>query len=95
MRFMDRKQMLEALYDNILDKSRIHPSSEVFKIEGLDKGVQVGLKDGSTFRGDIVVGADGVHSRLRTEMWRIADMETTDYDSARLSQCRDNQFLPN
>lgn len=90
---MDRKQMLEALYDNIFDKSRIRTSAEVFKIEELDEGVRVALKDGSAVHGDLLVGADGVHSRVRSEIWRIAGIETPDYGTARLSQCKENEFL--
>lgn len=28
---------------------------------------------GVTYTGDLVVGADGIHSKVRSEMWRIAD----------------------
>lgn len=60
---------------------------EVLKIEELDNCVQVALKDGSTIRGDILIGADGVHSRTRTEMWRLADLEDPDYGAARMRKC--------
>lgn len=61
--------------------------SEVRKIEELEDGVRIALNDGSIIDGDIVVGADGAHSRVRDEMWRIADKETQGiYDSASLSQ---------
>lgn len=89
MWFMDRQHILKGLYDSLLDKSKIHTSNEFFKIEELDEGVRVALKDGSTIYGDILVGADGVHSRTRTEMWCIADMEGTDYDAAQLKKCMD------
>ncbi|KAJ6111908.1 hypothetical protein N7523_007969 [Penicillium sp. IBT 18751x] len=86
MWFMDRQHMLRALYDNLQDKSKIHTSMEVLNIQELDNGVQVGMKDGCTIRGDILVGADGVHSRMRNEMWRLADMEEPDFGTARMKQ---------
>ncbi|KAJ5119894.1 hypothetical protein N7448_010563 [Penicillium atrosanguineum] len=60
---------------------------EVFKIEELDNGVRVAMKDGSIVRGDILIGADGVRSRTRTEMWRLADIENPDYGAARMRKC--------
>jgi 2-polyprenyl-6-methoxyphenol hydroxylase-like FAD-dependent oxidoreductase len=54
----------------------------------LEDGVQVALKDGSIIHGDLLVGADGVHSRMRGEIWRIAGSETSDYPISELSQCK-------
>lgn len=39
----------------------------------LGDSASVVTEDGSVFRGDLIVGADGVHSRIRSEMWRLAD----------------------
>lgn len=75
MRFFDRQQLIQALYDNLKDKSKVHTCCEVVKVENLDSEVTVKTKDGSEFTGNIVVGADGVHSRIRQEMWRIAEAE--------------------
>jgi 2-polyprenyl-6-methoxyphenol hydroxylase-like FAD-dependent oxidoreductase len=38
-------------------------------------GVKVVTKTGAVFEGSMVVGADGIHSSIRKEMWRIADRE--------------------
>ena len=35
----------------------------------------VKVQDGSIYRGDLIVGADGVHSRIRREMWRLAELK--------------------
>lgn len=35
-------------------------------------GVLVKTKRGETIAGDILIGADGVHSTIRREMWRLA-----------------------
>jgi 2-polyprenyl-6-methoxyphenol hydroxylase-like FAD-dependent oxidoreductase len=46
----------------------------VKSVEHDDSGVTVYCEDGSSYRGDIVVGCDGVNSKasVRSEMWRIA-----------------------
>lgn len=36
-------------------------------------GVRVYTSDGSCYNGNLLVGADGVHSKVRSEMWRHAD----------------------
>lgn len=38
-------------------------------------GVSVTTASGSVFTGYGLVGADGVHSTIRSEMWRLADEE--------------------
>jgi 2-polyprenyl-6-methoxyphenol hydroxylase-like FAD-dependent oxidoreductase len=62
-------------------------SKEIFKIEQLDDKVQIITKDGATFTGDLLVGADGVHSRTRAEMWTIAEAEDPDYGTKQLPNC--------
>jgi 2-polyprenyl-6-methoxyphenol hydroxylase-like FAD-dependent oxidoreductase len=81
MRGLDRKDLIQALYDMIEDKSKIHTSAEVVKIEIMEAGVRVVTKDGSEFAGSIVAGGDGVHSLARQKMWRIADAELPGYIS--------------
>ncbi|KAJ0419910.1 hypothetical protein BJY00DRAFT_301932 [Aspergillus carlsbadensis] len=49
--------------------------SIVAKIEHHDGGVSIETRDGRIFTGDFVVGADGVHSKSREEMWRLAETE--------------------
>ncbi|KAJ5116194.1 hypothetical protein N7456_000542 [Penicillium angulare] len=86
--FLERRQILELLYNNLRDNSKIRVATEVTKIDEINDSVVIELKDGSTVRGDILVGADGVHSRIREEIWRIADKETQgQYNSARLRDC--------
>ncbi len=70
---MDRHFLLQTLYDNIEDKFRIVPGKKVLKVEHSDEVVSVECKDGSTYTGDLVIGADGVHSIVRQEMWRHMD----------------------
>ncbi|KAL5362265.1 FAD/NAD(P)-binding domain-containing protein [Aspergillus floccosus] len=58
--------------------SQILCDKEVVRVEfAKEKGdeqeaVLVRTKDGALYKGDLVVGCDGVHSIVRREMWRIA-----------------------
>jgi 2-polyprenyl-6-methoxyphenol hydroxylase-like FAD-dependent oxidoreductase len=80
MRFVDRQQIIRGLWDNLRDKSKILISRQVVKIVcGADQ-VAVTTDDGSVFHGDIVVGADGVHSKVKQEMQRIAAAEAPGRD---------------
>lgn len=85
---LDRQQLLLVLHNSIQDQSKIHVDSEVETIEELNGFVRVVTKNGESFKGDILVGADGVHSKIRGEMWKIADKESEDGNySASLRKC--------
>lgn len=42
--------------------------------------IGVRTENGKFFEGDLVVGADGVHSRVRREMWRLTDQPISQTD---------------
>ncbi|CZS99224.1 uncharacterized protein RCO7_00515 [Rhynchosporium graminicola] len=63
-----RSHLLKVLSDHIPDKSKIHLSKRVTKIDHTEDEVVVHCKDGSLFSGEIVVGADGVHSTVKSLM---------------------------
>jgi 2-polyprenyl-6-methoxyphenol hydroxylase-like FAD-dependent oxidoreductase len=42
---------------------------------GQDSAV-VQCRDGTSYEGSVVVGADGIHSVVRQEMWRHMELET-------------------
>ncbi|KXH64083.1 FAD binding domain-containing protein [Colletotrichum salicis] len=77
--FIERQMLLQVLYDNLKNKERLIPEKRVEKVEFLKEGVCVHTKDGSEFEGDIVVGADGIHSTVREEMWRIGHEQRPGY----------------
>ncbi|KAJ0307415.1 hypothetical protein COL5a_000270 [Colletotrichum fioriniae] len=77
--FIDRQMLLQVLYDNLKNKDKVIPEKRVAKVELLKEGVCVHTKDGCVFEGDIVVGADGIHSTVREEMWRIGHEERPGY----------------
>ncbi|KAH8898447.1 FAD binding domain-containing protein [Thozetella sp. PMI_491] len=71
--FKDRQALLQVLYDNLKDKSKILLSKKVTAVEMGEKSVTVHTQDGDSYTGDILVGGDGVHSHIRSEMWRIGN----------------------
>ncbi|KAF7557439.1 hypothetical protein G7Z17_g749 [Cylindrodendrum hubeiense] len=71
--FLDRQMVLQVLYDNIRDKSKIMTSKRVIKVELNDDTSTAITSDGSQYSGDMVVGADGIRSTVRGEMWRLAN----------------------
>ncbi|KAL1859280.1 hypothetical protein Plec18170_002396 [Paecilomyces lecythidis] len=72
--FLERQKFLEILYRTYPDKSKILLNKKVVEVRLLGKEACVVAKDGSTYNGNLVIGADGVHSCIRSEMWRLADM---------------------
>lgn len=45
----------------------------------LGERARVETKDGSIYTADLVIGADGVRSGVRSELWRHADIEKPGY----------------
>ncbi|KAA8644330.1 uncharacterized protein ATNIH1004_008531 [Aspergillus tanneri] len=70
---MARQKLLEILYKRYPDSSNILTGKRVTEVRQLDRGACVITEDGSVYKGDLIVGADGVHSRIRSEMWRLAE----------------------
>ena len=62
-------------YDQIKDKSKILLKKNITSVEQFDNGVTVKCDDGTSYRGDILAGADGVRSKIREEMWRLASLD--------------------
>lgn len=63
------------MYTALKDKTRVRPGARVTSISSNKSGVSVYTEDGTAYHGDLVVGADGVHSVVRSEIWRIAHEE--------------------
>ena len=73
---LERREFLQILYDQLPDKSYIKTSSGVKDIKNIPGGVEVTLTNGDVERGDIVLGADGVYSMVRSVMWEQANKAT-------------------
>ncbi|PLB44192.1 FAD/NAD(P)-binding domain-containing protein [Aspergillus steynii IBT 23096] len=68
--FLDRQIFLRIIYRNLQeDQSRVFPGKKAIQVEHTDSGILVQCADGSQFSGDLVVGADGIRSAVRQEMW--------------------------
>ncbi|KAF2621246.1 FAD binding domain-containing protein [Macroventuria anomochaeta] len=72
--FIEREVALRIMYDNLQDKSKIKLQKRISKVDHNENEVTVTCSDSTTFRGDILVGCDGVHSVVRHEMWRLAHL---------------------
>ena len=73
MLFFNRQWFLKVLYDQLKHKDCIYLRSRVDRIKPIEGGIQVTTKDDRSYTGDILIGADGIHSIVRQEMRRIAD----------------------
>jgi 2-polyprenyl-6-methoxyphenol hydroxylase-like FAD-dependent oxidoreductase len=77
IRTWTRAQLLKVLYGNTSEngKSKMLTGQKVSRIEQLpnDQGVRVHVEGGNTHDVDLVIGADGTHSIVRSEMWRMAE----------------------
>ncbi|KAK8096368.1 uncharacterized protein PG998_014236 [Apiospora kogelbergensis] len=71
--FTQRHQLLCLLHRHVQEKDRVHVNRKVTRVDTLDNSAVVYCHDGSVFEGQIVIGADGVRSTIRKEMWRNAD----------------------
>jgi FAD-dependent urate hydroxylase len=64
VRMVPRRVLLERLLDGF-PADRIHCNSRAVKVVSTHKGVRVGFDDGSSAEGDLLIGADGLHSVVR------------------------------
>ena len=69
---MERRCFLEVLYESLPDKSRILMNKGVKDIQEDQDGGEVFCQDGTSERGDIIIGCDGVHSKVREMIWENA-----------------------
>ncbi|EHK47137.1 uncharacterized protein TrAtP1_010212 [Trichoderma atroviride] len=65
---VERRFMLNCIYNQIGDKSRVHTQTCVATFTETEDGVEVVTDKGETFRGDLLLGADGIHSTIRKLM---------------------------
>jgi 2-polyprenyl-6-methoxyphenol hydroxylase-like FAD-dependent oxidoreductase len=78
MEFCERQALLQTLYNGIKNKSKILAKKNVVSVEHTSTGVTVCCEDGTSYDGDLLAGADGVNSKTRDEMWRLAQSSCQD-----------------
>ena len=69
----ERQKFLQSLFDQLKGKERILVKKRVTKVKHGSNSVSVICTDGTEYVGDIVVGADGIHSLVRQEMQNISE----------------------
>ncbi|KFA49088.1 hypothetical protein S40293_07093 [Stachybotrys chartarum IBT 40293] len=66
---IERTDLLQILYDNLPDKSSVKTKVNITDIKQFRDRVEVELADGTIETGDMIIGADGVHTIVRNYMW--------------------------
>ena len=61
-----RADLQAALYELVRERSDIRFGTQVEEVAATTSGVEVRLSDGSIERADLLVGADGIHSNVRS-----------------------------
>ncbi|KAF6816901.1 FAD binding domain protein [Colletotrichum plurivorum] len=71
--FFNRHDLVSILHKHVREKERLLVNQKVVRIDGLEDKVVVHTAAGDVFEAQMIVGADGVHSAVRREMWRNAE----------------------
>ncbi|KAJ5971292.1 uncharacterized protein N7479_001210 [Penicillium vulpinum] len=66
--FIERCKALQALYNHVKDKSKLHAQTAIASYEETEHGIIVTTEDGEEHHGHILIGADGIHSKVRKLM---------------------------
>lgn len=71
--------LLEILYNNLKSKASVLSGQRVVSVRTLDAGVELTTSKGEVHHGDVLIGADGIYSTVRKEMWRIGQEVSPGY----------------
>lgn len=76
--------VIEVLYKHIHQKNKVLTSKRVAKVEENADRVAVVCEDGDRFEGSIVVGADGIHSKVSEKISRAAEAQDPQYKKGKV-----------
>jgi 2-polyprenyl-6-methoxyphenol hydroxylase-like FAD-dependent oxidoreductase len=77
--FVERQVLLRKLYENMRQKDKVLLQKRFTRLEQAENGVRVITQDGCSYAGDIVIGADGMHSPVRKQMHCLANILSPGY----------------
>lgn len=72
--FFNRYDLLCVLHKHIREKERLLVNQKVARVDTYEDKVVVQTSTGDVFEAQVIVGADGVRSTVREEMWRNAEV---------------------
>ncbi|KAI1657308.1 FAD binding domain protein [Daldinia decipiens] len=70
---IERRRLLQILYDNLPTKSLVKLGCSVKRLRHVEDDIEAVLADETVEIGDMVIGCDGVHSSVRSMMWDYAN----------------------
>lgn len=70
--FVEREAVLRVLHENLKDKSKIKLQMRISQVDHNADEVVAICEDGTAVAGDVLVGCDGVNSKIRHELWRLS-----------------------
>lgn len=71
--YFNRYDLLCVLHKHVREKERLLVNQKVVRVDTYDDKVVVQTSTGDVFEAQCIVGADGVRSTVRKEMWRNAE----------------------
>ena len=89
MLVLERRIFLKILYEALPDRSLVRLGTKVTDIYDNDDGVETRLADGTSEKGDMIIGCDGVHSLIRETMWSQANSSVPGLITVQEKQCND------
>lgn len=91
--FLARSEFLRVLYDSYPEKAKIVAGKRVDLVKGHTDGICAITDDGRIYEGSIIVGTDGVHSLVRSEIWRAVDENLPGAITPKEKECQCYQDL--
>ncbi|KAI8065539.1 FAD binding domain-containing protein, partial [Gongronella butleri] len=73
--FTTRQLLLQLMYGAVPEKSKLLSNKKVKVIQETKDGVIIETTDGAVYQGDMVIGADGVHSIVRDHIFNAIGEE--------------------